>query len=321
MSPTALITGITGQDGHYLARELVAIGMRVVGTTRGLGDPRSLLGEMAGRVGVVQWDLKDPVRFIELLQAWRPTQVYNLAAFTSGEQMDCEPELVTDINGVAVLRMLETIRHIDPSIRFFQASSSEVFAASGVSPQNEATPCMPRSIYGAAKVYGDTVVRLYREKYGLYACSGILFNHESPLRGDDFVTQKVARAAVRIKLGRQAVLLLGNLSASRDWGFAGDFARAMRMMLAADAPRDYVIATGQIHTVRQLCELAFGILGLDYRVYVQMDPRHYRADEPSPIVGDARSALQHLGWSPRVSFQEMVAMMVECAMAMESATP
>jgi GDPmannose 4,6-dehydratase len=192
-----------------------------------------------------------------------------------------------------------------------------VFAASGVSPQDEETPRVPRSIYGAAKIFGDDVVRVYREKYGLFACSAFLFNHESPRRGERFVTQKIVCAAVRIKLNRQSKLLLGNLSATRDWGFAGDYVRAMQLMLSRDAPRDYIVATGQTHTVKELCELAFGTLGLDFRDHVEVNANYYRADELTPIIGNARRANLELGWLPKVSFLEMILMMIENAMRLE----
>lgn len=316
MTETALITGIAGQDGHYLASQLIADGVRVVGTTRDVLTAE-LDPDLAAHVELFEWDLVNRDRFLSLLRDCHPTQIYNLAAFTSGEFMDREPERVTDINGTAVLRMLEAIRSNHPAIRFCQASSSEVFAASGVSPQDEGTPRVPRSIYGAAKVYADAVVRLYREKYDLFACSAFLFNHESPRRAIGFVTQKIVHAAVRIKLGKENELALGNLSAARDWGFAGDVTRAMRLMLAAERPCDYVIATGQTHTVAELCDLAFGLLGIDYRNHVKVDPRHFRDDEPAPIVGNAARAHAELGWSPEVSFREMIAMMIERAFAAE----
>ena len=313
---TSLITGVTGQDGFYLASDLVARGVRVVGTTRTLDGAAERLGpELAGRIELVQWDLVDQNVLTDLLSSLQPTTFYNFAAFTSGELMDRNPDRVTDINGVAVLRMLEAIRHTDPAIRFCQASSSEVFAASGVSCQDENTPRVPRSVYGAAKTYADNVVRLYREKYDLFACSAYLFNHESPRRGEGFVTQKIVRAAVRIKLGKQDTLALGNLSAARDWGFAGDVVRALRLMLEGEGPRDYVVATGTAHTVQDFCELAFSSVGLDYRDHVTVDSRHYRADEPVSIVGNIGRARAELDWSPRVSFPEMIAMMIDHEMA------
>ena len=317
MISTALITGISGQDGFYLASELVAAGWRVIGTTRGLESAAKSLGGLSTKVELVEWDLVSSDRFVEILDKHRPNQIYNLAALSSGEFMDSDPERLTDINGVAVLRMLTAIRDFGPTIRFCQASSSEVFAASGVSQQDESTPLVPRNIYGAAKVFGDNVVRLYREKYGLFACSAFLYNHESPRRGEGFVTQKVVRAAVRIKLNRQSKLLLGNLSAARDWGFAGDFARAMQLMLAYDTPTDYIVATGQTHTVKELCDLVFGSLGLNYRDHIEVDVRHYRAEAPAPIIGNAFRARTVLNWTPRVSFREMIEMMIDQAMIQE----
>lgn len=316
MNGTALITGITGQDGHYLAASLLARGVRVVGTTRSLeGAAERLDPELAGRVTLAGWDMTDAERFAALLEEHRPAQIYNLAAFTSGEFMDREPERVTDINGIAVLRMLEAVRRVDPAIRFCQASSGEVFAASGVACQDEDTPRVPRSVYGAAKIYADSICRLYREKYGLFACSAHLFNHESPRRGPGFVTQKVVQAAVRIARGEQRELRLGNLSAARDWGFAGDYVEAMRRMLSAPAPRDYVVATGQAHSVAQLCEMAFGALGLDWRDHVAVDPLHYRAEPAVPVVGNAARARIELGWAPTMTFAALIAMMVDGARA------
>lgn len=313
MTRTALITGVTGQDGFYLASQLLADGVRVVGTTRN-PDTAQLDPALQGQVDLVEWDLTGPDRFAALLREHAPTQVYNLAAFTSGEFMDRNPDRVTDINGVAVLRMLEVIREINPAIRFCQASSSEVFAASGVSPQDETTPRVPRSVYGAAKIYADNILALYRKRHDLFACSAYLFNHESPRRGEGFVTQKIVQAAARIKRGEQDKLLLGNLSAARDWSFAGDFARAMRLMLATDTPRDYVIASGRARTVAEFCDHAFSALGLDYRDHVEIDPRYYRADEPAPIVGNAARARAELGWMPETSFEDMIAQMIDSAM-------
>ncbi len=318
MNDVALITGITGQDGYYLAKELLAQGMRVVGTTREMAGARSRLEDLADRVALVAWDLVDAARFERILQTVRPTHVFNLAAFTSGEFMDRDPQAVTDINGVAVLRMLEAIRSADPAIRFVQASSSEVFAQSGVSPQNELTAKVPRSVYGAAKIFADNIIALYRQKYGLFCCSAFLFNHESPRRGDGFVTTKVVRAAVAIKAGEQENLLLGNLSAARDWGYAGDYMRAMELMALAPEPADYAIATGTAHTVAELCARAFAAVGLDHRDHVEVDPRFYRPTEPAPIVGDARLARERLGWQPETSFDALIAMMVEAELSRRS---
>jgi GDPmannose 4,6-dehydratase len=316
MTKTALITGISGQDGYYLACDLLEAGFRVVGTTRSLNAAQKSLGkDLSSRVELVDWDLVDHARLIDILLRYTPGQIYNLAALSSGEFMDRNPALVTDVNGVSVLRMLEAIRQTDPSVKFCQASSSEVFAASGVSPQDERTPRMPRSVYGAAKIYADNIIALYRSKYDLFACSAFLFNHESPRRGEGFVTQKIVQAAVRIKRGEQSKLPLGNLRAARDWGFAGDYMRAMRLMLNAKAPRDYIVATGRAHTVEELCDLAFGIVGLDYRDHIEVDARHYRATEPAPIIGNNERVRADLGWQPRISFKEMIEMMIEQAAA------
>lgn len=312
----ALITGVTGQDGSYLAEQLIDRGYRVVGTTRSIGTvPPPLPGTLSATVDLIEWDLIDKTRFADILDRHRPDKIFNFAAFSSGEQMDTNPEGVTDINGVAVLRILEAIRQSGAAIRFCQASSSEVFAGTTVSPQSEATPRVPRSIYGAAKILADSFVKLYREKYGLFCCSAFLFNHESPRRGEGFVTTKVVRAAVQIKAGRQDRLWLGNLTAARDWGFAGDYVRAMALMLDAPEPRDCVIATGEAHSVAELCRVAFGAVSLDYRDYVQIDPRFYRPNEPTPIIGDASLARLTLGWTPTISFDQLIRTMVDAELA------
>lgn len=293
----ALLTGISGQDGIYLAEHLVAHGTKVVGTTRDYAACARLAGDrLPDTVEIVEWDLLDRDRFAQILDQHRPTHIYNLAAMSSGEHMDRNPELVAETNGFAVLGMLETIRHAGAGIRFCQASSSEVFAGAGVSPQNESTPRVPRSIYGAAKIFADNIVKLYREKFGLFCGSAILFNHESPRRGDGFVTKKIVRAAVRIKLGRQGKLSLGNLETARDWGFAGDYMSAMALMAEAPEPADYVIATGVARTVSTFCEVAFGALALDYREFVEIDPTFYRPSETAPILGDPSRIRNHLGW-------------------------
>lgn len=317
MAGTVLITGVTGQDGFYLASEFVNSGFKVIGTTRSIAKGAAKLNWLSREVELVEWDLVNKASFRDLLRSTRPDRVYNLAAFTSGQFMDRQPEFVTDINGTAVLRILEAIKDIDTSIRFCQASSSEVFAASGVSPQSEVTPMLPRSVYGAAKAYADSIVRIYREKYGLFACSAFLFNHESSRRDEGFVSQKIVRAAVRIKLGRQSKLMLGNLDAVRDWGFAGDFARALKLILSSEVPQDFVVATGETHSVRELCEIAFGTLGLDYRDYVFSDQRHYRASESIKICGDSKKIKNELNWVPLVPFADMLKLMVDDAMLKE----
>jgi GDPmannose 4,6-dehydratase len=312
MSETALITGVSGQDGYYLAKHLLELGIIVVGTTRNIADARLQLGEDLGRrIQFTEWDLRDREQFAELLSKYRPSQIYNLAALSSGEFMDKNPEIVTDVNGVAVLRILECIKDAGFPLRFCQASSSEVFAGSTISPQEETTPRVPRSVYGAAKIFADNTIRLYRQKYDLFACSAILFNHESPRRGVGFVTRKVVQSAVKIKLGSTEKLKMGNLAATRDWGFAGDYVRAMKMMLDASVPQDYVIATGKTHSVADLCEIAFSHLGLDYRDHVQIAENHFRDAEALDIVGNCKLANQDLGWQAGTSFRELIAMMVD----------
>lgn len=309
---TALITGVSGQDGSYLAEYLLAKGVRVVGTAReGAAAAARLPAALSEAIAVEPWDLIDKPRFADLLAQYRPNQIYNLAAFSSGEHMDRHPERVCDINGIAVLRMLEAIRAHDPAIRFCQASSSEVFAGAAISPQSEATPRQPRSIYGAAKILADQVIVLHRQKYGLFCCSAFLFNHESPRRGAGFVTTKIVRAAVAISQGRQDKLLLGNLAALRDWGFAGDYVRAMALMLEADQPADYVIATGQVHTVADFCDHAFRAVDLDYRDFVEVHPDFYRPVEATTIIGDTTRVRAALDWQPQVSLPELVVAMVD----------
>lgn len=315
MYATALITGITGQDGFYLATELLNSNTRVIGTTRDTEKARVKLGSLYDEVELVSWDMADSRAFLNLLMEFAPTHIYNLGALSSGEFMDSNPESVMHVNGIAVLRMLEAIKIADPTIRFCQASSSEVFAGSGVTPQNELTPRVPRSIYGAAKIFADNVVSVYRKKFGLHACSAFLFNHESPRRGDGFVTQKVIRGAVDIKLKHQSKLKLGNLSAARDWGFAGDYMEALTLMLAREEPSDYVLATGITHTVEDLCELVFSLLELDYRDYVDVEPAFFRPEETALIVGDSEMARRELNWAPKVNFRNLIEMMLDNALS------
>jgi len=311
----ALITGVAGQDGSYLAEQLLREGVPVVGTTRNLQATAPRVAELLpSAIELVEWDMLDAARFAALLDTHQPTEIYNLAAFSSGEHMDRHPAAVTEINGLAVVKMLEAIRQSGAPIRFCQASSSEVFAGTGISPQSETTPRVPRSVYGAAKILADNMVKLYRDKYGLFSCSAILFNHESPRRGESFVTRKVVRAAALIRMGLQDKLLLGDLRAARDWGFAGDYVRAMTLMLCATKPADYVIATGIPNTVADLCERAFAAVSLDYRDHVVVDPNFVRPPEAAPILGDASLARQELGWTTTISFDALVDMMVEAEM-------
>lgn len=309
---TALITGVTGQDGSYLAELLLAKGYRVIGAVR---DPQqagaALPGELKGAVELVAWDMLDQQRMTETLAEYRPQELYNFAAYSSGAGMYDDPVGVGEVNGMAVTRMLEAIRAVDAGMRFCQASSREIFGEALESPQSESTPANPRSPYGAAKLYADSMIRIYRQRYGLFACSAILFNHESPRRGPGFVTRKITHEAARIKLGLAKELHLGNLDAQRDWGFAGDFVRAMWLMLQQERADDYVLATGQVHSVRELCELAFSHLGLDYRDHVREDEASYRPAETALLVGNIAKARAELRWQPEIGFKELVQMMVD----------
>lgn len=313
---TALVTGISGQDGQLAARMLLAKGYRVVGTGR-----RGGAGEDGSKVVVEPWDLRDAGAFAAILGRHRPAEIYNFAAFSSGAGMYDRPVDIGDINGLAVARMLEAIREISPEARFCQASSSELFGQPETSPQDERTSFHPRSPYGAAKLYAHTMVNIYRERYGLFACSAILFNHESPSRGPGFVTRKVTQAAARAKLGRLRSLSMGNLAARRDWGYAGDTVEAMWRMLQAEAPGDYVVATGRTHSVRDLCAAAFGHVGLDYRDYVVEDAAAFRDAESVQLVGDATRAAERLGWRPSIDFETLIRMMVDADLAIERARP
>lgn len=308
----ALITGVAGQDGSYLAELLLAKGYRVIGTVRNQQQAADALPrELQGAVELVAWDMLDQRLMTETLAEYRPRELYNFAACSSGAGMYDDPVSVSEVNGLAVTRMLEAIRVVDVGIRFCQASSREIFGEAFESPQSELTPLNPRSPYGAAKLYADSMIQIYRKRYGLFACSAILFNHESPRRDPEFVTRKITQEAAKIKLGLATELQLGNLDAQRDWGFAGDFVRAMWLMLQQDTADDYVIATGQAHTVREFCDLAFGRLGLDYRDYVREDAASYRPSEPAPLVGSPTKARRDLDWKPQVSFCELVHMMVD----------
>ena len=306
----ALVTGVEGQDGRYMAQLLRAEGAHVIGTTR-RSDPRRA-AELAGQgIDLVEWDLLDQDRLATLLDERRPSEIYNFAAYSTGLGMYDDPLAMAEVNGLAVTRILEAIRTVDPAIRFCQASSSEMFGQPLESPQREDTPFNPRSPYGAAKLYGHNIIAIYRSRFDLFACSAILFNHESPFRTLDFVTRKVTHAAAAISLGLATELTLGNLDARRDWGFAGDTVRAMRLMLKADEAGDYVVATGRTHSVRDLCETAFAHVGLDYRDYVRVSAADFRPVEARQLVGDPAKAKRLLGWEPTVGFTELVTMMVE----------
>jgi GDPmannose 4,6-dehydratase len=312
MSPTALITGITGQDGAYLAELLLEKAYEVHGMVRRSSTENfERIDHLRDCVTLHQADLLDQLSIVNLIQAVRPQEVYNLAAQSFVPTSWLQPLLTGEFTALGVTRMLEAVRLVDPKIRFYQASSSEMFGAVKEEPQNEATPFWPRSPYGVAKVYGHWITVNYRESYGIFACSGILFNHESPRRGKEFVTRKVTDAVARIKLGAQNKLRLGNLNAKRDWGFAGDYVKAMWMMLQQDQPDDYVVATGQQHAVGDLVELAFSHVGLDWREHIETDPKLLRPAEVYTLCGDASKARRVLGWEPTVSFPELIRMMVD----------
>ncbi len=312
----AFITGITGQDGSYLAEFLLSKGYKVYGMVRRASvDKYERISGIMDKIELIQGDLLDQYSLISALKKCKPTEVYNLAAQsfvpTSWEQ----PVLTSEFTAIGVTRMLESIRLVDPTIRFYQASSSEMYGKVRETPQTEDTPFYPRSPYGVAKVYGHYITVNYRESYNLYAVSGILFNHESPRRGLEFVTRKVTDGVAKIKLGLQKDLRLGNLDARRDWGFAGDYVEAMWLMLQQDTPDDYVIATGETRTVKELVQIAFDRAGLDWEKYVKIDPAFIRPAEVDLLIGDPAKAMKKLGWKPKVSFEEMIGMMVDSDIA------
>jgi GDPmannose 4,6-dehydratase len=309
---SALITGITGQDGAYLARFLLDQGYVVHGMVRRSSSENfERIDSIRERIQLHQADLLDQLSLVRLLERTQPDELYNLAAQSFVPTSFEQPLLTGEFTALGVTRVLEAVRTVNPKIRFYQASSSEMFGTVREEPQNEQTPFWPRSPYGVAKVYGHWITVNYRESYDLFACSGILFNHESPLRGKEFVTRKITAAAARIKLGHQSKLRLGNLDAQRDWGFAGDYVRAMWLMLNHDRPDDFVIATGVKHSVREFAECAFARLGLDYREHVEVDPELYRPADVHTLCGDASKARRELGWTPEVSFQELAEQMVD----------
>ena len=312
MTTRALITGITGQDGSYLAEFLLDQGYDVVGMVRRSSTVNfERIAHIQERLTIVSGDLLDEVSMIKLLSEHRPAEVYNLAAQSFVQTSFSQPVLTGETTALGVTRILDAIRIVDPDIRFYQASSSEMFGKVQEIPQRETTPFHPRSPYGVAKVYGHWITVNYRESYGLHASSGICFNHEGPRRGLEFVTRKISHGAARIKHGLADKLALGNLDARRDWGFAGDYVRAMWLMVQHDRPDDYVISTGETHAVREFCELAFARAGLDYRDHVVLDPALVRPAEVDLLVGDSGKAQQVLGWKPEVSFDQLVERMVD----------
>lgn len=308
----ALITGITGQDGSYLAEFLLDKGYKVAGMVRRAStESFERIDHIKNRIELKQADLLDQLSIIDAIKEFEPDEIYNLAAQSFVPTSWTQPILTGEFTALGVTRMLEAIRHINKKIKFYQASSSEMFGKVQQVPQTEKTPFYPRSPYGVAKVYGHWITVNYRESYNIFACSGILFNHESPRRGREFVTRKVTEGAAKIKLGLAKELRLGNLAAKRDWGYAKDYVRAMWLMLQQKEPSDYVIATGKEHSVQQLVEIAFGYVGLKWKDYVVTDPALLRPAEVDHLVGDHSKAKKELGWEPQVSFQELIEMMVE----------
>jgi GDPmannose 4,6-dehydratase len=314
--PTALITGITGQDGPYLAELLLSKGYDVVGAHRRSSTVTfERIAHLMDKITLASADLLDESSLIRVLRDHRPSEVYNLAAQSFVMTSWAQPVLTGEVTALGVTRVLDAILNVDPTIRFYQASSSEMFGKVVESPQSERTPFYPRSPYGVAKVYGHWATVNYRESYQLHASSGILFNHESPRRGLEFVTRKVTNAVARIKLGLADNVKLGNLDSQRDWGYAPDFVRAMWLMLQQDEPGDFVVATGETHSVREFCQVAFGHAGLDWERYVRVDQAHFRPAEVDLLIGDATRAHTVLGWKPEVSFEKLVCMMVDADLA------
>lgn len=312
MNKTALITGITGQDGSYLAELLLEKGYKVYGMARrSSADKFERIQSIIKDVNIVYGDLHDQGSLNRLVEEIKPDEIYNLAAQSFVAASWNQPELTGEVTGLGALRMLEAIRQINPKIRFYQASSSEMFGKVVETPQSEKTPFYPRSPYGVAKLFAHWTTINYRESFDLFACSGILFNHESPRRGTEFVTRKITTTVAKIKKGMAKELRLGNLDAKRDWGFAGDYVNAMYMMLNRETPEDFVIGTGQTHTVREFCELAFKHVGLDYNDYVVVDPAFFRPAEVDILLADSSKAQKELGWKPKVDFEELVKMMVD----------
>jgi GDPmannose 4,6-dehydratase len=307
-----LITGITGQDGSYLAEFLLEKGYTVYGMVRRASKENfERIEHIRGRLDLRQADLLDQLSLIQLVESSRPDEVYNLAAQSFVPTSWTQPVLTGEFTALGVTRLLDAIRLVDPTIRFYQASSSEMFGRVRETPQTESTPFYPRSPYGVAKVYGHAITVNYRESYNLFACCGILFNHESPRRGLEFITRKVTDGVARIKCGLQSELRLGNLEARRDWGYAGDYVQAMWLMLQQEQPDDYVVATGETHSVQELVELAFGYAGLDWRRHVVIDEGLRRPAEVDCLLGDASKARQRLGWAPKLGFTELIRLMVD----------
>ncbi|MDO8480705.1 MAG: GDP-mannose 4,6-dehydratase [Nanoarchaeota archaeon] len=316
---TALITGITGQDGSYLAELLLKKGYTVYGMHRRTStEPFERIAHIKDQIHLVGGDLTDMGSLLSVLKEAKPEEVYNLAAQSFVPASFSQPTLTANVTGLGALNMLEAIRQVDPSIKLYQASSSEMYGKAQETPQTEKTMFYPRSPYGFSKLFAYWATRNYRESYGIFASNGILFNHESPRRGLQFVTRKISDSVAKIKLGLQKELVLGNLDAKRDWGFAGDYVEAMWLMLQQKEPDDFVIATGETHSVREFCEVAFKHVGLNYKDYVVSDPKFFRPAEVELLQGDASKASELLGWKPRTPFKELVKMMVDADMERHS---
>jgi GDPmannose 4,6-dehydratase len=316
MSKRALITGITGQDGSYLAEFLLDQGYQVIGMVRRSSTVNfGRIEHIQNRITLVHGDLLDQTSLLQIMRDHQPDEIYNLAAQSFVPASWQQPVLTGEFTALGVTRVLEAMRTVVPGARFYQASSSEMFGKVRGVPQNETTPFYPRSPYGAAKVYGHWITVNYRESYDLFASSGILFNHESPRRGLEFVTRKVTYGASQIRLGLTHKVNLGNLEARRDWGYAGDYVKAMWLMLQRDSPEDYVVGTGETHSVKELCQVAFGYLGLDWEQHVVVDPKFYRPAEVDLLVSDPTKARETLGWEPEVAFEDLIKMMVDADMA------
>ena len=317
LKKVVFITGITGQDGSYLAEFLLSKGFRIIGITRDLSKAKcNIAPSFHDQIEFIEWDYSQ--KFDALLADHQPDEFYNFAGYSSGQGMYDAPVEIGMINGIYVAEILNSIHKYSPKTKFCQASSSEVFGAVSSSPQTELTSRNPRSPYGAAKEYADSMVEIYRQHYGIFSASAILYNHESVRRSTSFISRKISSTVAKIISGQENQLLLGNLDAKRDWGFAGDYVRAMYLMLQQEKPDDYLIATGQLHTVRDLCKIAFEFVNLDYRDYVKIDPSFYRENEPVALLGDASKAKSDLSWSPSISFERMITDMVKHDLQIEN---
>ena len=313
MNKIALITGICGQDGSYLAEYLISKGYSVVGATKNIKTDiqNNNIKEIRDKIQLINWPYNDQTQIDKLIKKINPCEIYNLAGYSSGEKMNFNPALNSELNALSVVRILDSIHRINNEIKMLQASSREIFGNPAESPQNELTIRNPRSIYGASKLYADNAVKIYREKMNIFSCSAIMYNHESPRRKSEFVTQKIVKGAVKIKKGLQKNLLLGNLDSVRDWGSAKDFIIAMHLILQNSKPEDYVIASGISFTVRNICEIVFGHLGLNYNDHIIISEKSYRSNESLPLIGNIKKIKKNIGWNPKINFNDMIIEMIE----------